>query len=177
MVETINKLTRIQRQLIQELGREPTAEEIAEKMKHFEVDSSKVQTGGDVRLRFDNRGRSDARARVGVVISSSGVAAPDALYDKVGKQAIAQADEEAAKSREKFQENRARIEAEKKQNRLNRIKQQLRHRLKPIKKRLRPRLKLIKQPRKHRLKQIKKLPRNKANPVIKRPARRLSPAR
>ena len=50
MVETINKLTRIQRQLIQELGREPTAEEIAEKMKHFEVDSSKVQTGGDVRL-------------------------------------------------------------------------------------------------------------------------------
>ena len=30
--ETINKLTRIQRQLIQELGREPTAEEIADKM-------------------------------------------------------------------------------------------------------------------------------------------------
>ena len=32
MVETINKLTRIQRQLVQELGREPTAEEIAERM-------------------------------------------------------------------------------------------------------------------------------------------------
>lgn len=32
MVETINKLTRIQRQLVQELGREPTTEEIAEKM-------------------------------------------------------------------------------------------------------------------------------------------------
>ena len=32
MVETINKLTRIQRQLVQELGREPTAEESAEKM-------------------------------------------------------------------------------------------------------------------------------------------------
>ena len=32
MVETINKLTRIQRQLIQELGREPQAEEIAERM-------------------------------------------------------------------------------------------------------------------------------------------------
>ncbi len=32
MVETINKLTRVQRQLIQELGREPTAEEIAEEM-------------------------------------------------------------------------------------------------------------------------------------------------
>ncbi|WP_041139598.1 RNA polymerase sigma factor RpoD [Beduini massiliensis] len=35
MVETINKLTRIQRQLIQELGREPYAEEIAEKMDNM----------------------------------------------------------------------------------------------------------------------------------------------
>lgn len=32
MVETINKLTRVQRQLIQELGREPSAEEISDKM-------------------------------------------------------------------------------------------------------------------------------------------------
>jgi len=32
MVETINKMTRVQRQLIQELGREPTAEEISEAM-------------------------------------------------------------------------------------------------------------------------------------------------
>ena len=32
MVETINKITRIQRQLVQEKGREPTAEEIAEKL-------------------------------------------------------------------------------------------------------------------------------------------------
>ncbi|MBC7247547.1 MAG: RNA polymerase sigma factor RpoD [Actinobacteria bacterium] len=33
MVETINKLIRIQRQLLQELGREPTPEEIAERME------------------------------------------------------------------------------------------------------------------------------------------------
>ncbi len=32
MVETINKMTRIQRQLVQEFGRDPSAEEIAEKM-------------------------------------------------------------------------------------------------------------------------------------------------
>ena len=32
MVETINKLTRVQRQLLQELGREPSPEEISEKM-------------------------------------------------------------------------------------------------------------------------------------------------
>ena len=35
MVETINKLTRIQRQLTQELGREPTAEEIAKRMENI----------------------------------------------------------------------------------------------------------------------------------------------
>lgn len=33
MVETINKLTRIQRQLVQDLGREPTAEEISAKLE------------------------------------------------------------------------------------------------------------------------------------------------
>jgi len=33
MVETINRLTRIQRQLLQDLGREPSPEEIAEEMK------------------------------------------------------------------------------------------------------------------------------------------------
>ncbi|HBR35235.1 MAG TPA: RNA polymerase sigma factor RpoD, partial [Firmicutes bacterium] len=32
MVETINKLIRISRQLLQTLGREPSAEEIAEEM-------------------------------------------------------------------------------------------------------------------------------------------------
>jgi RNA polymerase primary sigma factor len=38
MVETINKLTRVQRQLIQELGREPTAEEISAKMEGMTAD-------------------------------------------------------------------------------------------------------------------------------------------
>ena len=33
MVETINKLIRVQRQLLQELGREPTPEEVAKEMK------------------------------------------------------------------------------------------------------------------------------------------------
>ncbi len=40
MVETINKLVRIQRQLLQDLGREPTADEIAEQM---EMSSEKVR--------------------------------------------------------------------------------------------------------------------------------------
>ena len=38
MVETINKMTRIQRQLVQELGRDPTAEEIADRMGNLTDD-------------------------------------------------------------------------------------------------------------------------------------------
>jgi RNA polymerase primary sigma factor len=39
MIETINKLIRVQRQLVQELGREPTVQEIA---KELEIDEDKV---------------------------------------------------------------------------------------------------------------------------------------
>ena len=38
MVETINKLTRIQRQLIQDLGRDPLPEEIAERMGNISAE-------------------------------------------------------------------------------------------------------------------------------------------
>ena len=38
MVETINKMTRVQRQLVQELGRDPSAEEIADRMGTLSAD-------------------------------------------------------------------------------------------------------------------------------------------
>ena len=38
MVETINKMTRIQRQLVQEFGRDPTAEEISAKMENLSAE-------------------------------------------------------------------------------------------------------------------------------------------
>lgn len=41
MVETINKLTRIQRQLVQDLGRDPLPEEIAEKMENVSADKAR----------------------------------------------------------------------------------------------------------------------------------------
>lgn len=83
-------------------GKALTQEEVAKKIENFTIDDRRVAVGGDVRLRTSNRDRSDYRARVGFVISSNGTAAPDALYDKVGKMEIQKADEEAAKSREKF---------------------------------------------------------------------------
>ena len=48
MVETINKLIRVSRQLLQELGREPTPEEIAEEMK-MPVDRVRGITGNSDR--------------------------------------------------------------------------------------------------------------------------------
>ncbi len=42
MVETINKMTRVQRQLIQDYGREPTAEEISEAM-HGELSPKRIR--------------------------------------------------------------------------------------------------------------------------------------
>ena len=44
MVETINKMIRIQRQLIQDLGREPSLEEIASKMGITPEKSTKHST-------------------------------------------------------------------------------------------------------------------------------------
>ena len=45
MVETINKLTRIQRQLVQDLGRDPMPEEIAEKMENISAEKVReIQT-------------------------------------------------------------------------------------------------------------------------------------
>lgn len=41
MVETINKLTRIQRQLVQDLGRDPLPEEIAEKMENISAEKAR----------------------------------------------------------------------------------------------------------------------------------------
>ena len=42
MVETINKLTRVQRQLVQDLGRDPLPEEIAEKMENISAEKVRV---------------------------------------------------------------------------------------------------------------------------------------
>ena len=42
MIETINKLNRISRQILQKKGREPTTEELAEKMEMSEIKVRKV---------------------------------------------------------------------------------------------------------------------------------------
>ena len=59
MVETINRLIRIQRQLLQDLGREPKPEEIAKKMNMTPEKVREIlkNSSGASFIRNTNRGR------------------------------------------------------------------------------------------------------------------------
>ena len=55
MVETINKVVRIQRQLLQELGREPTVEEIASRVELTADGSARSSASARTRSRSSSR--------------------------------------------------------------------------------------------------------------------------
>ena len=61
MIETINKLNRISRQMLQEMGREPTPEELGERMEMPEDKIRKVRA--EDRQRADLHGNPDRRRR------------------------------------------------------------------------------------------------------------------
>ena len=78
MVETINKLTRIQRLLIQELGREPTSEEIAERMDGMTPE--KVQKKKKISLEpvsLETPIGEEDDSHLGDFIEDEGVMSPD----------------------------------------------------------------------------------------------------
>ena len=71
MIETINKLIRTSRALVQELGREPTSEEIAQRM---DIPVSKsARSSRSRRSRSPSRRRS-ARKRIRILATSSRIA-------------------------------------------------------------------------------------------------------
>ena len=77
MVETINKLIRISRQLLQELGREPTHEEIAERMG---ISASKVQEITRLAqdpISLETPIGEEADSRLGDFITDTSAPAPD----------------------------------------------------------------------------------------------------
>ncbi|MYD42991.1 MAG: RNA polymerase sigma factor RpoD [Gammaproteobacteria bacterium] len=76
MIETINKLNRITRQMTQELGREPTPEELSERMEINEDKVRKVQEIGREPLSMEKPVGEDGDATVGDFIEDANADTP-----------------------------------------------------------------------------------------------------
>ncbi|MCE2406854.1 MAG: RNA polymerase sigma factor RpoD [Pseudomonadales bacterium] len=76
MIETINKLNRITRQMTQELGREPTPEELSERMEINEEKVRRVQEIGREPLSMEKPVGEDGDATVGDFIEDSSTQSP-----------------------------------------------------------------------------------------------------
>ena len=77
MVETINKLTRIQRQLVQELGREPTAEEIGERIDMTPEKVREIQKISLEPVSLETPIGEEDDSHLGDFIEDEGVMSPD----------------------------------------------------------------------------------------------------
>ena len=77
MVETINKLNRVQRQLIQELGREPDSAELAKRMEMSEEKIREIQKISQDPISIDKPVGEEEDSHVGDFIASDETAAPD----------------------------------------------------------------------------------------------------
>ena len=76
MIETINKLNRISRQIIQEKGREPTPEELAEKMEMPEDKVRKVLKIAKEPISMETPIGDDEDSHLGDFIEDAGVISP-----------------------------------------------------------------------------------------------------
>ena len=76
MIETINKLNRITRQMTQELGREPSPEELSERMEINEDKVRRVQEIGREPLSMEKPIGEDGDATVGDFIEDSSTQSP-----------------------------------------------------------------------------------------------------
>jgi RNA polymerase primary sigma factor len=77
MVETINKLTRIQRQLVQDLGREPTIDELADKMNMASDKIRDIQRISQDPVSIDKPVGEEEDSHLVDFISSDECVAPD----------------------------------------------------------------------------------------------------
>ena len=77
MVETINKLTRVQRQLVQDLGREPTTEELAEAMQMDVAKIREIQKISQDPISIDKPVGEEEDSHLVDFISNDELAAPE----------------------------------------------------------------------------------------------------
>ncbi len=84
MIETINKLNRIQRQLLQKMGREPTPEELAEEMEMPEDKVRKVMKIAKEPISMETPVGDDEDSSLGDFIEDSNIISPQDSADLVG---------------------------------------------------------------------------------------------
>ena len=77
MVETINKLTRVQRQLVQDLGREPTTEELAKEMSMEPAKIREIQKISQDPISIDKPVGEEEDSHLADFISNDELAAPE----------------------------------------------------------------------------------------------------
>ena len=85
MVETINKMTKVQRQLVQELGREPTAEEISDVMGRDQFPPEKIREIQKIALEpvsFEKPIGEEDDSQVGDFIEDKDSDSPDVYASK-----------------------------------------------------------------------------------------------
>ncbi len=84
MIETINKLNRVSRQMLQEMGREPTPDELAEKMEMPEDKVRKVLKIAKEPISMETPIGDDEDSHLGDFIEDANVASPVDLATKSG---------------------------------------------------------------------------------------------
>jgi RNA polymerase primary sigma factor len=84
MIETINKLNRIQRQLLQKMGREPTPEELAEEMEMPEDKIRKVMKIAKEPISMETPVGDDEDSSLGDFIEDSNILSPSDSADQEG---------------------------------------------------------------------------------------------
>jgi len=84
MIETINKLNRIQRQLLQKMGREPTPEELAEEMEMPEDKIRKVMKIAKEPISMETPIGDDEDSSLGDFIEDSNILSPQDAADSDG---------------------------------------------------------------------------------------------
>ncbi len=84
MIETINKLNRIQRQLLQKMGREPTPEELAEEMEMPEDKIRKVMKIAKEPISMETPIGDDEDSSLGDFIEDSNILSPSDSADLEG---------------------------------------------------------------------------------------------
>jgi len=84
MIETINKLNRIQRQLLQKMGREPTPEELAEEMEMPEDKIRKVMKIAKEPISMETPIGDDEDSSLGDFIEDSNILSPQDAADSEG---------------------------------------------------------------------------------------------